>query len=193
MKKLFLLSLLLFVIILSGCKINLNIFNNENEETENNSNSSVDDIISNIVSNYPTPLEGTYVIAEDNSLTSSPNWDNELSDSSITFHSDNTFIAYLGFGNTIDGTYTIKDDTITCKATSFTNEYSPIQNISVNFSFQKISDAILKVNSADSSYRVKTTNMNDDGEWVYDGDTKDMPLTSFTKDTIYTLWEPLYQ
>ena len=192
MKKIIIfLCLILAFSLLSGCHINIS-FGDKSKKEDKEYFDGVKDQNQNVQEtiNSNTSIEGTYLIAEDSFLQSSPYYSEEIGDSYIEFKSNHTFFAYLGFSNAIEGTYEIEGDTISCTATKFRNEYSPIQDISASFTFKKISDALLKVTSASESYHVKTTNLDEYGNWVYDGGSKDMPLTPFSNNTNYTLFTP---
>ena len=178
MKKLLVFSLIASMILLTGCSFNINF-----------GNKSGDNSISNNGNNSKSYIEGTYTFAIDDTLYNSPEYSEELGDAYISFSNDNSFIAYLGFANAIYGTYTFENNIITCNATDFSNEYSPNQKISASIVF-KYTPAILTVVSASPSYHIKTTTMNENGDWVYDGGEKDMPLTVFSKDFNYTLYMP---
>ena len=203
MKKIIILSCLIFALILTGCDINISFggkdqndndkeyFDNVKDQNDDFSFDKLIEGINSVIEKDDTPFEGVYVIAPDASLMDSQYYSDEIGESYIEFKKDNTFVAYLGFGNYIEGTYTADKDTVKCTANSFVGKYSPIQNISASITFSKTSNAIFVVKSASESYTVKTTNMNDAGEWVFDGDTKEMPLTSFSENTIYTLYSPI--
>ena len=176
--RLFALILILIIsIVLTGCTIKLpgnNKLSGETIDVENESSS----------------LDGTFLIAPDNDFLTSRDYTDELNDAYIVFAKDNTFCAYLGFANMIYGKYTMTNNIITCNATTFTNEYSPVQNISASVTFKNNNNTILTVMSASPSFHIKTTNMNEDGNWVYDGGEKDMPLSVFSEGISYTLYTP---
>ncbi len=179
MKIFAIISLLIITIILTGCTIKLPFVKNEpsGEVVEVNTVSST--------------LEGTFLIAPDNDFLTSRNYSDELNDAYIVFNKDNSFYAYLGFANMIHGSYTMANNIITCNATTFTNDYSPTQNISASITFKNNNDTILTVMSASPSYHIKTTNIDEDGNWIFDGGEKDMPLTVFSNGVTYTLYMPI--
>lgn len=191
MKKALLLSILICAVLLTGCNIKLPFLQKEShKEDEDNTNSITNQLIKE-VENTKESLDDffdeSFVIAIDEAPE---NGSEEILDSFIDFDADGSFNAYLGFGNTIFGSYTIKNNIITCNATTYANDYSPVQEISASFTLKK-DNAILKVISSSSTYRVKTTNMNENGDWVFDGEEKDLYLTSFTPGYTYTLYMPI--
>lgn len=191
MKKALLLSILICAILLTGCTIKLPFLQREPiKEEENNTESIINQLIEefeNTEDSSDEYFDETFVIAIDEA----PEYGSEeILDSFIDFDEDGSFYAYLGFGNMMFGSYSIKNNVITCNAKTYSNEYSPVQNISASFTLKK-DYAILKVISASSTYRVKTTNMNEAGDWVFDGGEKDLYLTSFTPGYTYTLYMPI--
>jgi len=178
MKYFLLIFIMIITIVLTGCTIKLPGINNKT------SGETVE------IENISPTLEGTFLIAPDNDFFLSNNYSDELNDAYIVFSNDNSFKSYLGFANMIYGTYTMTDDIITCNATTFTNDYSPTQNISASITF-KNNGAILTVLSSSPSYHIKTTNIDENGNWVFDGGEKDMPLTVFTSGINYTLYMPI--
>ncbi len=178
MKKTAIFSLLIIALLLTGCTFKLPFNKTKPSGEEIGAKDST------------STLEGIFLIAEDDEFLSSPNYSEELSDAYIVFAKDNSFYAYLGFANTILGTYTISNNIITCDAKTFANDYSPTQNISASITFN-YDDAILTVIDASPSYHIKTTNIDEDGNWIFDGGEKDMPLTVFSKGVKYTLYMPI--
>ena len=178
MKKNILILLVICVIALAGCGIKLP------SKEENNTPKESAEIIAASKS-----IDGTFTIMANDTFLSSEDYSEELSDAYIILSNEYVFYAYLGFGNTVSGTYKVSNDVITCEMSSFANEYSPIQDISAFVSFKNNYDNTLTVIDASPSFHIKTTNMDENGIWVYDGGEKDMPLTVFTKGISYKLYE----
>ncbi len=88
---------------------------------------------------------------------------------------DGKFVAYMNFGNSVEGTYTVSDNIISCKLTKASGEYSPDQNIKGDISFKVVSSDTLQVISAPESYTVKIAEISD-GEWVLTSEEKEMGL-----------------
>lgn len=86
---------------------------------------------------------------------------------------DGKFAAYMNFGNSIEGTYTVSDNIISCKLTKASGEYSPDQNIKGDISFKVVSNDTLEVISAPESYTVKISEISN-GEWVLTSEEKDL-------------------
>ena len=191
MKKAIILSSLICVILLTGCTFKLPFGGKAKPkpsgevqiEVNTNQTTQITQNTTNSSSNY---FDETFVIALDETPTGSE----EILDSFIDFDEDGSFYAYIGFTNGLYGTYTVDNNNITCLVNKCSNEYSPNQETSATITLNK-DFAILTVLSASPSYHVKTTNMDENGEWVFDGGEKDIALTSFTPGNTYTLYMPI--
>jgi len=102
-------------------------------------------------------------------------------DETIKFLNDNTFSAYKGWGNSIHGTYSINDNIINCIITSSSGEYSPKQKTYAKLSFKILDNATLEIIEASETYKIKTTMLSDDGNWILTDEDKNMTLSPFIK------------
>ena len=191
MKKIIILSSLICVLLLTGCNFKLPFFN---KKTPTKSGEAVIETVKPVESNNKDVVttssnyfDETFVIALDEVPEQGSE---EILDSFIDFDEDGSFYAYIGFTNGLFGTYTVDNNKITCLVNKCSNEYSPNQETSATITLNK-DFAILTVLSASPSYHVKTTNMDENGEWVFDGGEKDIALTSFTPGNTYTLYMPI--
>ena len=143
-----------------------------------NSNVAINNINTNIFINNPTKtpfkLGDYYVRSSETTL------DDEINstDYRISFLEDNTFTAYISWGNNISGTYNISDDNIiNCTVYNFWSEYSPNQDTYAEISFKINSVTEIEVTDASEYYTIKTTNLSENGNsWILTDEDKDMTL-----------------
>ena len=80
-------------------------------------------------------------------------------DESIEFSGNNTFNAYLGFGNSISGSYTISNNEINCIADTFYSEYGPNQKITASLTFKINSDSEIEIINTSEKYEIKVVDI----------------------------------
>lgn len=111
-------------------------------------------------------------------------------DYEISFLENNEFTAYMNFGNNISGSYSISNNNIiTCTANNFYGEYSPEQEISTTISFKINSNSEIEIVNVPESYKIKTADLNDSGEWALTDEDKDMYLWPLVKGIKFVLSE----
>lgn len=122
---------------------------------------------------------GSYVVKPDKNILG------DISDISgeenITFSEDNKFSAYIGFGNTVAGNYTITDENIiNCTIDTFVGEYSPEQKTSGNITLKIIDDSTVEVIDVSESVDIRMSELTNDS-WSLTDEHKDIGLRPFEK------------
>ena len=148
--------------------------NNTNADSNVAINNTNNDISSNNSTEVSFKLGNHYVQSNETPLDDGIN----STDCSISFLEDNTFTAYIGWGNNISGTYNISgDNIINCTVDNSWGEYSPNQETYAEISFKMNSDTEIEVIAASEYYTIKSTNLNENGNgWILTDEDKDMPL-----------------
>lgn len=103
----------------------------------------------------------------------------------ISFLNNNEFNIYMGFGNSVEGTYTIDNNIINCKLTSLNGEYSPSQEINGEISFKINSDSEIEIIDIPEFYTIRTSEAGENG-WVLTDETKEMRFWPLVKGIKYT-------
>lgn len=103
----------------------------------------------------------------------------------ISFLNNNEFNIYMGFGNSVEGTYTIDNNIINCKLTSISGEYSPSQEINGEISFKINSDSEIEIIDIPEFYTIRTSEAGENG-WVLTDETKEMRFWPLVKGIKYT-------
>lgn len=150
---------------------NSTITNSDSNIATNNTNTNISN--NNISTENSFKLGNHYVQSDETPLNDGIN----TSDCEISFLENNTFTAYIGWGNAISGTYKISDDNIIeCTVNTAWGEYSPKQETYAKFSFKINSNSEIEILDASEFYQVKVTNLNESGQWVLTDENKDMSL-----------------
>lgn len=150
--------------------------NNISDTTLNNSN---ENISANISSNSTIEFKPSKYAIQFNADLLGEEFEqagNEIKgcDYEISFLENNKFIAYMNFGNSIEGTYSVSDDNkINCILTSASGEYSPKQKINEKISFKINSDSEIEIIEVPEFYTIKTSKTTESGEVLTD-ETKEM-------------------
>lgn len=108
--------------------------------------------------------------------------DNEIkeNDYEISFLANNEFIAYIGWGFSLEGNYTISNNIINCIITSVSSEYSPSQQIEGKFSFKINSNFEIELTDIPETYTIRTSEITSEG-WVLTNETKEMSFWPLVK------------
>lgn len=125
----------------------------------------------------PSFTEGDYVIEFNETLLGDEykTAGNEIKDCdyNISFK-DGKFTAYMNFGNSVGGTYSVSGDgVVLCSLKTAIGEYSPEQSIKGEISFKVISESKIKILSAPDSYDIKISELKD-GKWVLTNEEKSL-------------------
>lgn len=152
----------LFLVTLTGCEQK----NVKNTETNNNT-------VSQEKTNFTI---GEYSIQVDKSILDDT--EDTAGDGAIEFLEDNTFNAYMGFGNGILGTYTVSDNKIDCIADTSYGEYGPNQKINASMSFKINSKSEIELIDTSETYQIKIVDIPNN---TLTNETKDMYLWPFVK------------
>jgi len=179
----FIILILIFALIVVyyfGFIADKNITDNSNNKVLNTNSNNSNENISNTISNNNT-IEfkpSNYAIQFDADLLGEEfkQAGNEIKgcDYEISFLENNTFIAYMNFGNSIEGTYSISNDNkINCIITSASGEYSPKQEVSGRISFKINSNSEIEILDIPEFYTIKTSTSTESG-WVLTDETKEM-------------------
>lgn len=121
--------------------------------------------------------------------------DDELNtiDCDISFLENNKFNAYIGWGNSVSGTYTIiVNNIVKCLINSAKGEYSPEQDTYAEISFKINSNSEIEVIGASETYMIKLTDLDENGNYIITNEDKKMPL-EITKGIKYILDENVYE
>lgn len=94
-------------------------------------------------------------------------------DYEISFLNNNKFTAYMNFGNSIEGSYTVSNNIINCIITSASGEYSPTQQIEGKFSFKINNNSEIEIIDIPESYAIKNSEISSEG-WILTNETKEM-------------------
>lgn len=98
----------------------------------------------------------------------------------ITFSADGKFNINTGFGNSVQGTYSVDRDIIDCTLTALNGENSSMQSIDGEISFKINNDSELEITDASESYTIKIVDTA--GE-----ESKEMLLWPLVKGIKYTI------
>lgn len=102
----------------------------------------------------------------------------DTSDCNISFLENNKFEAYIGWGHSISGTYSISDNNIIkCLINSFKGELSPEQNTYAEISFKINDNTEIEVINASETYNIKVTSIDNDGNTIITNEDKEMLLS----------------
>ena len=100
---------------------------------------------------------GKYQIIPDKNILDKEYFEiSDYGDEIIEFKDNNSFKAYLGWGNGILGAYTISNDEIICTAKTFYSNNAPDQDINISFTFKIINNSEIEITKAPSSYTIHT-------------------------------------
>ena len=128
---------------------------------------------------------GSYIIGQNENLLNEDNYIGDFEENIEFFH-DNTFAAYIGWGNAISGTFEVSDDTITCIVNKFWGEYSPDQEVNAYINFKILDSGVIKISEASETYTIHIVDVV--SRTLLD-ETKEMYLSPFMKDITFNFYE----
>ncbi len=168
-KKLYLFFVLLCCLVLMcGCKKKTTVLNSN--ETKSDDETKIENI-------YPNFNYGCYGISENSNMLNEDTYMGDF-DENIEFFTDNTFAAYLGWGNAASGTFNISNDIITCEINDFWSEYSPHQETSAKILFKIIDANNIQIIDASETYIIHIVDIISK---TLTSETKKMTLFPFIK------------
>lgn len=157
--------------------LDVNVNNsNKNLSNVNNSNVSTD--------NKTQFKTGTYIIQFDANLLGEEyeTAGNEIKgcDYEFSFLDNNEFSAYMNWGNSIYGSYTVSNNIINCIITSTSGDNAATQKIEGKISFKINSDSEIEITDITESYTIRVSDISDEG-WVLTDETKEMSFWPLVK------------